>query len=195
MSGSREGAAPAGVREQQPGAVAVLDGERVEIAEEVAVGAVRGDEVVGVGLHRRGEGQQLLEQRRVLGSDLHERRPLRGGPAGEHREVASLRGRHPQHPGDRVEHLVRDAGRAPLLEPRVPGGADPGELGDLLAAQAGGAPAAGAGEPRLLRRHLLAAGAQERAELLAAGDGGFCIRHRASLDPTDPAIQVVVIPV
>lgn len=41
-----------------------------------------------------------------------------------------------QHPSHRVEDFFGDLDVAALLQPGVPGHADPGEDGDLLAAQA-----------------------------------------------------------
>ena len=53
--------------------------------------------------------------------------------------MRALGGREPQRLGDGLEHVERRAHVAPLLEPRVPGGAHPGEQCDLFAPQARGA--------------------------------------------------------
>jgi hypothetical protein len=45
-----------------------------------------------------------------------------------------------QGPGHRGEYLGAGVDRPTLFEPGVPGDADPGELGDLLAAEPWGAP-------------------------------------------------------
>src|SRR5450432_3233486 len=58
--------------------------------------------------------------------------------------------------------------RAALLEPGVPGDAHPGQLGDLLPAQPGGAAAQPRGQPHLLRADPLPAAAQERGQLSTA---------------------------
>ena len=52
-----------------------------------------------------------------------------------------------QAAGQRLEHVDRRVDRPTLLEPRVPGDRDTGEQRNLLAAQAGGAPAAPTGRP------------------------------------------------
>lgn len=61
------------------------------------------------------------------------------GDLGQTVEVVALGGIQNQRTGHRVEHLGADVDRPPLLQPRVPGDADTGQLGDLLAAQSGGA--------------------------------------------------------
>lgn len=63
--------------------------------------------------------------------------------------MPALGAAEPQDPGDRVQHLRRDGDVPALLQPLVPGRADPGEDGDLLAAQARGAAAAAVGQARL----------------------------------------------
>jgi hypothetical protein len=73
-----------------------------------------------------------------------------------------------QCPGHRVQHLRRGVDVASLLEPRVPGDADAGQRGDLLAAQARRAAPGGGRQADLLRRDPLAPAAQESGQLLAA---------------------------
>lgn len=65
-------------------------------------------------------------------------------------EVGALADVELEHAGEGIEDLGRRLDVSSLLEPRVPGEADPGELGDLLAAQARCAAAANPLEPRLL---------------------------------------------
>ena len=56
-----------------------------------------------------------------------------------------------QGPGDRVEHLGETPGEGAAFELGVVLDADPGQGGDLAAAQSGHAAAAGVGQPGLLR--------------------------------------------
>jgi hypothetical protein len=77
-----------------------------------------------------------------------------GGQAGQAPEVPALVGGQLQRAGQGVDHLLRGRDAPALLQPRVPGQADPGDLGDLLAAQAGRPAAAGmrvAGRARIGR--------------------------------------------
>ena len=60
------------------------------------------------------------------------RRPVR-----QYEQVAPLGGVEAQGGRQRAEDLGRRADPAPLFQPSVPSDADPGELRDLLAAQAG----------------------------------------------------------
>ncbi|MGY3118306.1 hypothetical protein ACVWXQ_002243 [Bradyrhizobium sp. S3.14.4] len=86
----------------------------------------------------------------------------------------------PQRTGERIDGGDRRADGAPLLETDVPVDTDAGELGDLLAAQARGAPAAARGKTDRLRRQLFAAGPQEVAEFDAARVGhDVALRWRA----------------
>ena len=89
--------------------------------------------------------------------------------------MGALGGRQPQRAGDRLEHVERGAHVASLLEPRVPGGADAGELRDLLAAQAGRAPPSAARQADVLGLDALAALAQEIGQLLAPA-GAVAVR-------------------
>ena len=93
-------------------------------------------------------------------------------------------GRQAQRAGERLEHLQRGADVAALLEPRVPGGAHAGEVGDLLAAQPGRAAAAAAGEAHILGLEVRAALAQEVGQLgpaaLAVGADDLRGRQRGA---------------
>jgi hypothetical protein len=100
---------------------------------------------------------------------------------------------------DGGEHLLGRADVAPLLEPRVPGDPDAGELRDLLPAQARRASPARDRQPHLLGRDPLATAAQERRQLPSAhgisvrgeiGDGG----HHLTLARRAACYQVVSIP-
>jgi hypothetical protein len=69
----------------------------------------------------------------------------------------------------------RGADGAALLEADIPVDADAGELGDLLAAEARGAPPAACGQPDRLRRQLFAAGAEEIAEFDAGRPWSYAL--------------------
>ena len=77
--------------------------------------------------------------------------------------MRALGGVEAQDAGERVEHLRRRLDVAALLEPRVPGQPDPGELGDLLAPQARRAPPAVRGKADVLRRHAARAGVRRKS--------------------------------
>jgi hypothetical protein len=70
--------------------------------------------------------------------------------AGEREEVRLLVSVELERPRDRVEYLSRRTDIASLLEPRVPGDADTGELRDLLATEPRSPP-----PPRCPQAHLL----------------------------------------
>ncbi len=46
----------------------------------------------------------------------------------------------PKGARDRTQHMGTDIDRAPLFEPRVPGDADPRQLGNLLTPESGSTP-------------------------------------------------------
>ena len=101
-------------------------------------------------------------------------RRRRDRDAGEVEQVRALGRVEVEHPGERVEHARRRRDVAALLEPRVPGQPDPGELRDLLAAQPGRAApavrAAGRRSRGVVRSRCVA---QELRELVAAR-GWWC---------------------
>ena len=80
-----------------------------------------------------------------------------------------------QSAGDRLQDRGGGADVATLLEPGVPGGSHAGELGDLLAAQAGCTAAAAARKADVLGADRLAPVAQEVGELGAPG-GAIAVR-------------------
>jgi len=84
----------------------------------------------------------------------------------------------PQRPRDRIQDLRRGVDVAALLEPCVPGDADPGELGDLLPAEPRRAASSRRSQSDLLRSDALAATPEERGELLAPE----LVAARASVD-------------
>jgi hypothetical protein len=102
--------------------------------------------------------------------------------------VTALGGGEAKRTGEGLEHLQRRAHLAGLLEPRLPGGADPGELRDLLAAQAGRSPAPAARQADVLGEQARAPRAQEVRELRApplavvrqAGRAAAVLRARAA---------------
>ena len=71
-----------------------------------------------------------------------------------------------QGPGDRVQHIVRDAGDVALLQADVPVGGHPGQDRHLFPPQTGYPSTAAAGrQPGLLRGDLGAAGGQELTDV------------------------------
>jgi hypothetical protein len=76
-----------------------------------------------------------------------------------------------QGAGHGVEDIVGHAADVALLQAVVPVGADPGQHGDLLAAQPGHPPAPGGRQPDLGGGELGAAGGQEVANLGAVVHG------------------------
>ena len=110
---------------------------------------------------------------------------LVAGVAGECEQVPAFVGVQPERVGDRGQHTGRGPGLAALLQPRGPGQADVGELGDLFPAQTRDPPDAPVGQPHLGRAQPGAAGAQERAQLAApvATAGGPGRPHRQARNP------------
>jgi hypothetical protein len=126
-------------------------------------------------LHRRRERTALAGDRRV-------------GHPREREQMRPLVRVEEQRPRDRVEHLRGRIDVPALLEPRVPGDADTGELRDLLAAKARRAPTAGRAETDLVGRDALAAAAEEGRQL-APPDlvrGTDAHRSHAGHDPSIP---------
>ena len=133
------------------------------------------------------------------GSDWHSlRMVVSGAPASV--EVRALLRVEKQRPRDRVEHLHGRVDVAALLEPRVPGDADPGELCHLFAAETGRAAPPRRTQAHLLGRDPLPAAAQERGQLAPAElvrsrrraqlDGG----HSLSIPNRRRAKRVALIP-
>ncbi len=80
----------------------------------------QGDQLGHLPVEPLGIGASQVVSKRELCSREREQRPAFGGV-------------EPQRAGERVENLRRGADVAPLLEPRVPGHADPRQAGELLA--------------------------------------------------------------
>jgi hypothetical protein len=117
---------PLRVREHQPEDVAVLERDRLDVVEEARVDAVVGEQVEpGVDHHRR-QWLELIDQRL---DGRAERLALVGDrgrrEAGEREQVGVLVDVELQSSCDRVQDLSGGVDVAPLLEPRVPGDADP----------------------------------------------------------------------
>src|SRR4051812_5879454 len=81
-----------------------------------------------------------------------------------------------QRARDRVEHLLRDADVAALLEPRVPGHPDAGECRDLFAAQSRRTAATARRQADLLGRDPFPPAAQEPGQLAPAKLAGADLR-------------------
>ena len=155
------------VHEQLPEVVAGRFGDRADIAEHHARGAIPGQVVPAAPDHHRGIGAEVLDEATQRGGDSLDRR-LAGRrllAAPQQDQVGALGRRQPQRLGDRLEHVHRGAHVAALLEPRVPGGAHTRQRSDLLAAQARRAAATAAREPHVLGLDARAAPAQEVGEL------------------------------
>ncbi len=165
--------APALVGQRQVDAVAVFLGDLRQVdAHQPAIGAVVAADVETGVLHhgrQRVEGiEDGLGGGRGLLADRPPRRGRRGQP-GEVEQVVGFRLVAQQGPGDGSDHLLRSAYRAALLQPGVPGHADPGELRHLLATQARRASAAEAGNADPLRLDAFPPAAQEGPQLFGAG--------------------------
>lgn len=88
--------------------------------------------------------------------------------SGEFEQIGAL-GRGQAHlKGDRLEDLAGGIDVTPLFKPRVPGDTDTGQVGDLLAAQTGGAGAAYRRQSIVRAHKMFPPDTQERAEFSAA---------------------------
>jgi hypothetical protein len=106
---------------------------------------------------------------RLLSTWSDEARDARA--AGEVVQVRRLGRVEPQDPGEGVEHLGRDGPALILLEAGVVAGADPGELGELLAPQTRNAPGAAVGpQADVVGGDAIAPRLEERTEALALHD-------------------------
>ncbi|GMA87275.1 hypothetical protein GCM10025868_25250 [Angustibacter aerolatus] len=115
--------------------------------------------------HHRGGVLQAVEHPHEPGTDVVvARHPPRRVVPGQPEQVVALVERQPQAAGDRPEHLLRRLRPALLLEPAVVVGRHAAQRGDLLAAQARGAPPRAARQPDVLGLQRLAAGAQQVGE-------------------------------
>jgi hypothetical protein len=163
------GIPPGGMRERQPEDVPVLDLDRLDVLEEAGVDAVVGEQVQSVVQDDGWVRLELVEERLRRGAELEaligDRRPRK---AGEREQMRVLVRVELKRPRDRIQYLGRRIDVAALLEPRVPGDADPGELGDFLATEPRRATPPSWTESDLLGSEPLPAAAQERAQLLAA---------------------------
>lgn len=119
------------------------------------------------------------------------------GRSGEVEQVGTLGLIEPQGPGHGFEDLFRDAVDVTLLQPRVPVGADTGEHGDLLAAQANDPTAATAsGESDLLGGELGSAADEEVTDVGEHPELPFHDRpdhrlHRGRLNHRDCGIRMI----
>ena len=155
-----------------------------------AVGAGVGGEHVGARIDqvrrpRVESGDPRGELRRRLSLDRSGRR--RDGDPGEIEEMDALGGAQCQHARERVEHGRRRRDIPALLQPRVPRQTDPGERGELLAAQSRRASARAVvdGEADRSGRRPLTQRPQEHRELLATG--GWWCQSQDELPPCGPA--------
>ncbi|GAA3031875.1 hypothetical protein GCM10020000_06030 [Streptomyces olivoverticillatus] len=147
------------VEEEEPGHVALLRRQGREVAQEGAGQPVPGDHIgaaaedVGRGvvhgveevLHRGAYALRAARARRLLAAR-----------SGQVVEVVPLGPAQPQRVGYRVEHCRGDVLSPALFEPGVVGHADPGDLGEFLAAQT---------------RHAAAAAMRRQAHVLGPQPG------------------------
>jgi len=89
---------------------------------------------------------------------------------GEHLQVALLSGGHPQRGRQGVQNLRRRPHRASLLQKGVVGGGHVSQQRDLLAAQAGGAPATARRQPDVGRGQPVTARPQQLPQRLRVSD-------------------------
>ncbi|GII51056.1 hypothetical protein Psi02_74800 [Planotetraspora silvatica] len=150
--------------------------------EEELAGPVAGTEVVGEAEHGDAERVRGHDDHPVVHDDrgcvahalqqmphaAADGLPAPAGGAVRPRQVVQvgvLRGIQAQRPADRVEHRVGHLPAASLFQADVVVGADPGQLRDLFAAQAGDAAPAVAGETDVLRAETSAPRPEKVAEL------------------------------
>jgi hypothetical protein len=86
---------------------------------------------------------------------------------GKLEEMIALVTVEPQRRGEGVQHLFGGADLPPLLQVRVPGGADPGQQCQFLSAKSRSPAAAGLGQAHLVRGEALSPSAQKRTQLTA----------------------------
>ena len=155
--------------EHLPERVALAGRGADQAREQGGVGTVPGEQVVPAVVDGGGQRYQVVDDRldlrgHAVGDRLLRYRRDLGQPV----QVLPFRLVEPQGTGDRVEDLHAHVDRPALLQPRVPGDAHAGELGDLLAPQAGRAAPPVRRKADVVRRHLGAPIAQEVRQLGAA---------------------------
>ena len=163
---------------------------------------VPGEQVEPLVEHAGGQGHQRVQDLLDVGRDLLAAAAVRpGGPGrvrdvGQPEKVLPLGRVEQQGARHRAEHLGAGVDLAALLQPRVPGHPDAGQLRDLLPAQAGGAAPDAGREPGLLGADPLAPAAQEGGEfgppLLPVGRGHHA--HTPILPGPAGGCQVVLVP-
>jgi len=99
-----------------------------------------------------------------------------------------------QHPREPVDDARRGSDVVPLLEPRVPREPDPGQLRDLLAAQARRTTPAARRQADALRARPLPLLAQVLREVVAVIDhpelGRLAVRHLQSIPTSHPDLRL-----
>ena len=111
--------------------------ERAIVGKHNSRGPIPGDDIPGRRLDQRGTALERIEQPLQTGRDssFHGLVPDLGWtPEPQQEEMFALPVSQQQGSGDPVQHLRRRSAAAPLLQPRVPGRADVGALGDFLPA-------------------------------------------------------------
>ena len=187
--------APFGVEQALNQGVAVLERDRVDVAHQPGVAAVVREDVAACVADRDRIRLQLVEdQLHGRGDDLAVLVAFRRGRTGEAEKVGVLVLVEAQRARDGLQDLLGRVDVAALLEPRVPGDADSGELRDLLAAQPRRPAPPDQRQADLLGRDPRATAAQEVRQLMAA-DLRFDGRGHATRMTRDRTwYQVVRIP-
>jgi hypothetical protein len=181
--------------EDVPQRIALLGRRLDQPREHGLVRPVPGQQVEAPVVDRGGQRIEAVQDDLDLGVEVAAR--VRGGDVRhvpQPVEVLLLGRVQPQRTRDGVEHLHAGVDGPALLEPRVPGDADPGELGDLLAAQPGRASAGPGRQTGVARRDALAAAAQERRQFRPPPPGRDHVRHGLILSEPDPPCQVLPVP-
>jgi hypothetical protein len=155
------------VGEVPPDVVALPSGLHSR-AEQRLGHRVAGEHLPVVGHDLRGRVVQPVEDQQQPGAHvLAGREPGRRLLPGQPEEVVALVLGQPQRTGHRAEHLLGRTRGAALLQPGVVVHGDPGQLGDVVAAQPRRPTAAAGLQPDRLRSQPLAAAGEEVGELCA----------------------------
>jgi uncharacterized protein len=166
------------VEEEVACRVALLGRQRAPIDQQRRVELVPREDIHAAPDHHRGDAVERVDQPAQRGADPLGSRPAAPGRPAEVVEMGPLGVAEPKGAGDRVEHALGGLAGAALLEPHVVVHADPGQQGELLAAQARHAPPPVGMKSDLLGLEAGPSRLQELAELAA-------LVHVPSMPPHD----------
>jgi len=139
-----------------------------EPVEHIGGRADRGDR----GVERGGQGGRGVGRRRA-----------RVAPAGKLEQIGALGGREKEGVGEARQRRRRRRDRPSLLDPCIPGGADPGDLRQFLAAQTGGSASPARRQAETRWRQALAAPPQKISQLVPIRHGINYTRIKINLVP------------